>query len=87
MSGKLSFRPLLNPVLTGALAAVAFTALWYVDAGRIADFVRERTIDSVQLAFPREDPRARVLVVDIDDRTLARRGGGPAAISPASPRS
>lgn len=67
----------MHPVLAGAIAAVAFTALWYIDPGRIADFIRERAIDTVQLAFPREALGARVLVVDIDARTLAGRGSWP----------
>ncbi|MCI0735509.1 MAG: adenylate/guanylate cyclase domain-containing protein, partial [Beijerinckiaceae bacterium] len=77
MSGALPFRPLLNPILTGAAAAVAFTGVWYVDPAGIAGIIRERAIDATELAFPREALRAHVLVIDIDDRTLARRGGWP----------
>lgn len=77
MSKPLLFRPLINPVLAGTFAAVAFTAFWYADPGRIVDFIRERAIDTVQRIFPREVLGARVLVVDIDDRTLARRDSWP----------
>src|SRR5450631_978454 len=77
MNKALRFRPLINPVLAGAIAAVAFTALWYADPGRIAGFIRERAIDAVQLIFPRQALGTRVLVVDIDARTLAGRGSWP----------
>jgi adenylate cyclase len=77
MNKALRFRPLINPVLAGAIAAVAFTALWYADPSRIAGFIRERAIDAVQLIFPRQALGARVLVVDIDAKTLAGRGSWP----------
>ncbi|MCI0466803.1 MAG: adenylate/guanylate cyclase domain-containing protein [Beijerinckiaceae bacterium] len=77
MSGVLPFRPVLNPVLAGAAAAAAFTFLWQIDPAGLAGIIRERAIDSISLAFPREALDANVLVADIDDRTLARRGGWP----------
>jgi adenylate cyclase len=77
MDKTIRFQPRLNPVLAGAFVTVTFTLLWYADPGRIAGFIRERAIDAVQLMFPRQALGARVLVVDIDARTLASRGSWP----------
>jgi adenylate cyclase len=77
MDKALRFRPLINPVFAGVIATIAFTALWYADPGRVAGFIRERAIDAVQLMFPRHALGTRVLVVDIDARTLAGRGSWP----------
>jgi class 3 adenylate cyclase len=77
MDKALRFRPLINPVFAGIIVTIAFTALWYADPGRIAGFIRERAIDAVQLMFPRLALGTRVLVVDIDARTLASRGSWP----------
>lgn len=77
MSSALPVKPLTNPFLAGAFAAVAFAVLWYADPGHAAAVIRERAIDTVQFVFPRKVSRTRVFVADIDDRTLARRGSWP----------
>lgn len=65
------------PLLAGSLGALIFAGLWSADPAGVATIVRERAIDAIQLSFPRMGDRARVLVVDIDDRTLAKFGGWP----------
>lgn len=77
MHQALPFRPFRSPLLAGALAAIVFTGLWHLDPAGLASFLRERSIDAVQRFFPRKELGARVLVIDIDDQTLARRGSWP----------
>jgi adenylate cyclase len=65
------------PALAGALAVTLFLALLVLDPARIAPLARERAFDLLYAAFPRQNAKAKVVVIDIDRATLSHFGGWP----------
>jgi len=77
-------KELYGRVRAGLLAAAAgsfalgsFATVWAFDAAGLPGLARERTFDLLYRAFPRACTSCRVVVVDIDRKTLEALGAWP----------
>jgi adenylate cyclase len=65
------------PICAGFAAALVIAAVASLDPFGLASLSREHAFDLLYAAFPRQPGKAKVLVVDIDEASLAKLGTWP----------